>query len=230
MTHITLMKQLGELELKVDVELPKQGLTVFFGPSGSGKTSVINMLSGLLKPDAGYIKVGEHTLFDSNNKISIPPYQRRVGYIFQEARLFPHLTVSANLRYGYISNKQIRMDEVVSLLGIGKLLKRRPHHLSGGEKQRVAIGRALLSNPDVLLMDEPLSALDELRKEEIIPFIGRVRDEFFTPIIYVTHSMNEVKRLANNIVVMKHGKAVMNGSASEIIPALLADGGVEAAA
>ena len=118
----------------------------------------------------------------------------------------------------------------MTLLGIGDLLNRRPHHLSGGEKQRVAIGRALLTNPDVLLMDEPLSALDELRKEEIIPFIGRVRDEFFTPIIYVTHSMNEVQRLANNIVVMKRGKAVMNGSASDIIPSLKANNIVEAAA
>ncbi|MBE90621.1 MAG: molybdenum ABC transporter ATP-binding protein [Rhodospirillaceae bacterium] len=220
MTQIKLTKQLGALKLAVDVELPPQGLTVFFGPSGSGKTSVVNLMSGLMKPDAGYIKVGDHVLFDSEKKFSVPPFKRRIGYIFQEARLFPHLTVRANLNYGYSDGLQIRFDEVVELLGIEHLLARRPHHLSGGEKQRVAIGRSLLTNPNLLLMDEPLSALDELRKEEIIPFIIRVRDEFFTPIIYVTHAMKEVERLANTIVVMKNGEATHHGPQSEILPVL----------
>ncbi len=220
MISIKLDRILGPIHLKVDVELPDQGLTVFFGPSGSGKTSVINILAGLMNPDSGFIKVHDSVLFDSDKKFSMPIYQRRVGYIFQESRLFPHFTVKANLNYGYRQGKQINFDEVVELLGIGHLLNRRPHHLSGGEKQRVAIGRALLTNPDLLLMDEPLSALDELRKEEIIPFIVRIRDEFFTPIVYVTHSRSEVERLANNVVIMKNGLSTHDGSISEILPIL----------
>jgi molybdate transport system ATP-binding protein len=220
MISISLDKVLGGIHLKVAVELPNSGLTVFFGPSGSGKTSVINLLAGLMKPDKGFIKVHDRVLFDSEKRINVPPYDRRLGYIFQESRLFPHLTVSSNLRYGYQEGKQITFDEVVELLGIGHLLKRRPHHLSGGEKQRVAIGRALLTNPDLLLMDEPLSALDELRKEEIIPFIKRVRDEFYTPIVYVTHSTHEVERLANMVVRMKNGEVHSFGSVEEVLPNL----------
>jgi molybdate transport system ATP-binding protein len=140
-------------------------------------------------------------------------YERRIGYVFQEARLFPHLTVRSNLRYGHNPDGQIRMDEVVDLLGIAQVLDRRPHYLSGGEKQRVAIGRALLTNPHLLLMDEPLSALDEARKSEIIPFIERVRDEFQTPIFYVTHSRSEVAKLANYVVVLADGRAVASCNA-----------------
>ncbi len=220
MISIILDKVLGGIHLKVDVELPNSGVTVFFGPSGSGKTSVINLLSGMMRPDKGFIKIHDRVLFDSEKRISVPPYERRMGYIFQESRLFPHLTVTGNLRYGYREGGQIVFDEVVELLGVGHLLKRRPHHLSGGEKQRVAIGRALLTNPDLLLMDEPLSALDELRKEEIIPFIKRIRDEFYTPIVYVTHSTQEVERLANNVVVMKNGVVTAFGHVDEILPAL----------
>lgn len=220
MISIILDKVLGGIHLKVDVELPNSGVTVFFGPSGSGKTSVINLLSGMMRPDKGFIKIHDRILFDSEKRISVPPYERRMGYIFQESRLFPHLTVTSNLRYGYREGGQIVFDEVVELLGVGHLLKRRPHHLSGGEKQRVAIGRALLTNPDLLLMDEPLSALDELRKEEIIPFIKRIRDEFYTPIVYVTHSTHEVERLANNVVVMKNGVVTAFGPVGEILPTL----------
>ena len=220
MISIILDKVLGGIHLKVDVELPNSGVTVFFGPSGSGKTSVINLLSGMMRPDKGFIRIHDRVLFDSEKRISVPPYERRMGYIFQESRLFPHLTVTSNLRYGYREGGQIVFDEVVELLGVGHLLKRRPHHLSGGEKQRVAIGRALLTNPDLLLMDEPLSALDELRKEEIIPFIKRIRDEFYTPIVYVTHSTHEVERLANNVVVMKNGVVTAFGPVGEILPTL----------
>lgn len=220
MISIILDKVLGGIHLKVDVELPNSGVTVFFGPSGSGKTSVINLLSGMMRPDKGFIRIHDRVLFDSEKRISVPPYERRMGYIFQESRLFPHLTVTSNLRYGYREGGQIVFDEVVELLGVGHLLKRRPHHLSGGEKQRVAIGRALLTNPDLLLMDEPLSALDELRKEEIIPFIKRIRDEFYTPIVYVTHSTHEVERLANNVVVMKNGAVTAIGPVGEILPTL----------
>lgn len=217
MISIALEKVLGGINLNVDVELPNNGLTVFFGPSGSGKTSVVNLLAGLMTPDKGLIKIQDRVIFDSENRISVPPYARRMGYIFQESRLFPHLTVNSNLRYGYRDGHQIRFDEVVELLGIGHLLKRRPHHLSGGEKQRVAIGRALLTNPDLLLMDEPLSALDELRKAEIIPFIKRVRDEFYTPIVYVTHSTHEVESLANTVVMMKNGAVTRFGEAADVM-------------
>jgi molybdate transport system ATP-binding protein len=220
MISINLDRKLGGIHLKVDVELPNTGLTVFFGPSGSGKTSVINLLAGLMQPDKGFIRVHDRVLFDSERRISMPPHRRRIGYIFQESRLFPHLSVASNLRYGYREGRQIAFDEIVELLGIGPLLRRRPHHLSGGEKQRVAIGRALLTNPDLLLMDEPLSALDELRKEEIIPFIKRIRDEFFTPIVYVTHSSHEVERLANHVVMMKNGNVTAFGEAAEILPVL----------
>ena len=220
MISIALDRVLGDLHLKVDIEVPNSGLTVFFGPSGSGKTSVVNMLAGLMAPDKGLIKVHDRVLYSSEARISLPPHARRIGYIFQESRLFPHLTVAGNLRYGYRAGHQITLDEVIELLGIGHLLRRRPHHLSGGEKQRVAIGRALLTNPDLLLMDEPLSALDELRKEEIIPFIKRVRDEFYTPIVYVTHSTTEVERLANNVVMMKTGAVAAFGSMEEVLPLL----------
>lgn len=216
MLNMRMKKKLGEVDFDIDVSVPPVGLTIFFGPSGSGKSSVVNMLSGLMKPDDGYIDLNGRVIFDKRNRINVPTHARNVGYVFQDSLLFPHISVKRNLRYGYRKDKQIRMDEVVDLLGIGALLNRRPHHLSGGERQRVAIGRALLTNPDLLLMDEPLSALDENRKSEIMPFVERVRDEFETPIIYVTHSTDEVKRLATTVIKMKEGKVEKTGSAAQI--------------
>lgn len=214
MIKIRAVRKLAKISLDVDLTLPDRGLTAVFGRSGSGKTTLINILSGLMDPDEGSISINDTVLYDSKRRTKLPVHERRIGYVFQEARLFPHLTVRSNLRYGYQPNGQIRMDEVVSLLGIGQVLDRRPHYLSGGERQRVAIGRALLTNPHLLLMDEPLSALDEIRKNEIIPFIERVRDEFQTPIFYVTHSKAEVVRLANYLVVLADGKVVGSGPTS----------------
>ena len=167
------------------------------GHSGAGKTSVLHAIAGLVTPREGRIEVDGRCLFDSVRGIDLPPHQRHVGYVFQDTRLFPHLDVRRNLRYGRRTNDQagFAFDDVVALLGIGALLKRRTANLSGGEAQRVALGRALLSQPRILLLDEPLSSLDHARREELIPYLQRVRDETALPIIYVSHSADEVKRL-----------------------------------
>ena len=180
------------------------GLTALFGPSGAGKTSVLNMVAGLLRPDSGRIAVSGEALFDSAAAIDVAPERRRAGYIFQQARLFPHLRVRANLLYGHRAGlaEDLRIDlaRTVEFLGIGHLLDRWPRTLSGGEAQRVAIGRALLSNPRFLLMDEPLASLDRPRREEIMKVIERLRDDLQLPILYVSHDRNEVERLAGRIV------------------------------
>jgi len=167
------------------------------GHSGAGKTSVLHAIAGLLTPREGRIEVDGRCLFDRAQGIDLPPHQRHVGYVFQDTRLFPHLDVRRNLRYGRRTNDQtgFAFDDVVALLGIGGLLKRRTAHLSGGEAQRVALGRALLSQPRILLLDEPLSSLDHARREELIPYLQRVRDETALPIVYVSHSVDEVMRL-----------------------------------
>lgn len=168
------------------------------GHSGAGKTSLLNAIAGLVTPKRGRIDVDGRVLFDSVEGIDVAIHRRRVGYVFQDARLFPHLTVRANLLYGRRQDhRRFRLDDVVGLLGIENLLARRPENLSGGEAQRVAIGRALLSQPGILLFDEPLSALDRARREELIGFIQRVRDESGLPMIYVSHSLDEVRRLAD---------------------------------
>lgn len=180
------------------------GLVALFGPSGTGKTSILNMVAGLLKPDGGRIAVAGDMLFDSANGIDLPPERRRAGYVFQDGRLFPHQRVRANLVYGERlvkpERRWIKFDEVVSFLGIAHLLDRWPGTLSGGEAQRVAIGRALLSAPRCLLMDEPLSSLDAARREEIMQVIERMRDELCLPILYVSHDRAEVERLATQII------------------------------
>ena len=180
------------------------GVTALFGHSGVGKTTVLNMIAGLLKPDEGHIIIGGETLFDKHK--NLPPEQRRCGYIFQDGRLFPHLSVRANLLYGAKrvtpENALMGFDDCIAFLGIGDLLERRPLTLSGGEAQRVAIGRALLSGPRFLAMDEPLSSLDAARREEIMRVIERIRDELKLPILYVSHDRAEVERLAGNIVTM----------------------------
>lgn len=199
-------------------------LTAFFGASGSGKTTLINLISGLMTPDQGTISINGQTVVDRERGILVPPHRRRIGYVFQDARLFPHMTVSQNLRYGkWFSPSRQRyanFDHIIELLGIGALLERRPAHLSGGEKQRVAIGRALLSSPRLLLMDEPLAALDESRKAEIMPYIEQLRDETKIPIVYVSHAMGEVTRLASDIVVMQSGKIRASGPLGEVLASL----------
>lgn len=183
------------------------GVTALFGPSGCGKTSTINAIAGLLRPDMGQIAIDGRVLFDHTSRINLPPQARRIGYVFQDARLFPHMTVEANLRYPSRFNRGATRDfsRVVELLDIGPLLRRRPGGLSGGETQRTAIGRALLSDPTLLVMDEPLAALDDARKEEILPWLERLRDEVKLPIIYVTHSTAEILRLATTLVLMDRG-------------------------
>jgi molybdate transport system ATP-binding protein len=196
-------------------------LTAFFGQSGSGKTSLVNVIGGLIRPDRGRVAVDATTLTDTAAGIFVPTHRRRVGYVFQEGRLFPHLTVRQNLLFGRWfrppRERKIELETVVDLLGIGHLLHRRPGALSGGEKQRVAIGRALLASPRLLLMDEPLAALDEERKAEILPFIERLRDEAEVPIIYVSHSLAEVSRLADSIVVLRNGRMVASGDPAEVL-------------
>lgn len=220
MLEVDLHHRLGGFTLAARFVAPA-GITVLFGRSGSGKTTIVNALAGLLRPEAGRIAVGERVLLDTAAGVWQPAHRRRVGYIFQEGRLFPHLTVSQNLRYGaWLAPRhapRVPFDKVVELLGIGALLSRRPGALSGGEKQRVAIGRALLAAPRLLLADEPLAALDAPRKAEILPLFERLRDEFAVPILYVSHSAAEVARLATTVVALEAGRVVQQGPAAEVL-------------
>jgi len=200
------------------------GLVALFGRSGSGKTSIINIIAGLVRPERGRVTIDGTVLVDTEGGLFVPRHRRRVGYVFQEGRLFPHLTVRQNLLYGRWFAPQTKrgddLDRVVNLLGIAGLLDRRPGRLSGGEKQRVAVGRALLADPRVLLMDEPLASLDETRKAEILPYIERLRDQSKIPIIYVSHSIAEVARLATTVVLLSEGKVAAVGPTSEIMQRL----------
>lgn len=195
------------------------GLTALFGQSGSGKTTIVNAVAGLMRPQQGRIEADGLILSDSHSGRFLPPHRRGIGYVFQEARLFPHLTVRQNLLYGrwFSGRDGADLSRIVDLLGIGHLLKRRPAALSGGERQRVAIGRAILSNPRFLLMDEPLAALDDSRKAEILPYLERLRDEAGLPILYVSHSAPEVARLATTIVLIGDGRVVAAGPAARIL-------------
>jgi molybdate transport system ATP-binding protein len=196
------------------------GITAVFGASGCGKTTLVNVIAGLIRPDFARINVGDTVLVDTARGIDLPPHRRRIGYVFQEARLFPHLTVESNLAYGeWFTPKAERYAaraQILDLLGIAHLLKRRPRDLSGGEKQRVAIGRALLASPRLLLMDEPLASLDAARKAEIMPYLERLRDEVKIPIVYVSHSVAEVMRLASDVAVLSQGRLAAFGPAAEI--------------
>ena len=220
---VDIRHRLGAFELDAAFESSGR-LTALFGPSGSGKTSLINLIGGLIRPDKGRIAADGRVLVDTGTGTFLPKHKRRIGYVFQDARLFPHMTVSQNLRYGrFFSPKSERyadMGAVVELLGIGGLLDRRPNLLSGGEKQRVAIGRALIASPQLILMDEPLASLDEARKAEIMPYIERLRDETKIPIVYVSHSISEVARLASDVVVLAAGKVTASGSTREIMQRL----------
>lgn len=206
MLHIDVKKQLGTLPLEAHLDIPSQGVTALFGLSGSGKSSLINLVSGLINPDEGVIALNDRELFNSVENSCVPINQRNIGYVFQDARLFPHYTVNGNLRYGMKNTSKDEFNYIVELLGIGHLLKRYPITLSGGEKQRVAIGRALLTDPEILLMDEPLSALDLPRKRELMNYLERLSKEISIPILYVTHSLDELLRLAERVVLLTNGK------------------------
>jgi len=197
------------------------GLTALFGRSGAGKTSIVNAIAGLIRPERGRVVIDGEVLTDTGGGIFVPKHRRRIGYVFQEGRLFPHMTVRQNLLYGAWFARGRRsgaeFDQIVGLLGIDRLLPRRPAGLSGGEKQRVAIGRALLARPRLLVMDEPLASLDEGRKAEILPYIERLRDETRVPIVYVSHSIVEVTRLATTLVIVSEGRVAASGPTAEIM-------------
>ncbi len=199
-------------------------LTALFGPSGSGKTTLVNLIGGLIRPEHGRIAIGGRTLVDTDQRLFTPAHKRRIGYVFQDARLFPHLSVRQNLLYGrWFTPPAERTGDVgriIEMLGLDHLLERKPSFLSGGEKQRVAIGRALLASPSLLLMDESLASLDDARKAEIMPYIERLRDETETPIVYVSHSIAEVSRLATDIVVLAGGRVTAAGPAGAIMQRL----------
>ena len=214
MLRVDVSKQLGEFSL-VATFTSEGRVTGLFGESGAGKTSLINMIAGLLRPDRGTITIDGETLDDTSARIHVPAYRRRIGYVFQEARLFPHLDVAANLDYGRRMNRladdPAQRQRITDLLDIGNLLDRRPGKLSGGERQRVALGRALLSKPRLLLLDEPLGALDEERKLEILPYLVRLRDEAHVPMVYVSHDAAELRQLATQIVMLRRGRVTSFG-------------------
>lgn len=216
---VRLCHRLGDFRLDAAFEAPA-GVTALFGRSGSGKTTIVNAVAGLLRPDAGRIATEDAVLVDSDRGILVPPHRRRVGYVFQDARLFPHLSVGRNLTYGRAFARDAGGPDpahIAALLGISDLLARRPGALSGGERQRVALGRAILSNPRLLLMDEPLAALDEARKAEILPYLERLRDEIGLPILYVSHSVAEIARLATTVVLIDAGRVTATGPAVAIL-------------
>ncbi len=220
MLEITLKKRQGAFDVDVDIRTGS-GVTALFGRSGAGKTSVVAMVAGLRHPDSGRIVAGGRVLYDSATRLDLPPERRRVGYVFQDSRLFPHLSVLGNLTYGQklvpAAERYVDLEQVVDLLGIASLLDRRPASLSGGEKQRVAIGRALLTSPSLLLMDEPLASLDGARKAEVLPFIARLPRELSVPILYVSHSLDEVLKLADHLVLLDAGRVAASGSVEAVM-------------
>jgi len=216
MLELDFSQQLGDLTLQVTQNLPAQGITAIFGLSGAGKTSLINAIGGLTKPETGRIALNNRPLFDADKGICLPPEKRRIGYVFQDARLFPHYRVQGNLQYGMAASMRGQFDSIVALLGIGPLLNRFPLTLSGGEKQRVAIGRALLTAPEILLMDEPLAALDLPRNRELMPYLETLAKEVNIPILYVTHSLDEILRLAEKVLVLDNGSVLAMGDLEEV--------------
>ncbi len=209
MLRVDVKKQLGEFSLEASFESAGR-VTGLFGASGAGKTSLVNMIAGLLRPDRGTIAVDGETLDDTEKGIHVPAWRRRIGYVFQDARLFPHLDVRQNLDYGRrmtgLAHDPEQQKRVTDLLDIGHLLDRRPGKLSGGERQRVALGRALLAKPRLLLLDEPLGALDESRRAEILPYLVKLRDEARIPMVYVSHDAAEMRQLATQIVLLQRGR------------------------
>ena len=214
MLAVNVEKRLGEFSIAAKFETTS-GITALFGPSGAGKTSIITLIAGLVKPDRGRIVLGDNVLFDGAMRTNVPAHRRRIGYVFQEGRLFPHLSVAQNLDYGRRMSKlppdPDERERIVALLDIGHLLPRRPGRLSGGERQRVAVGRALLTRPRLLLLDEPLASLDRARKLEILPYLARLRDEAKVPMIYVSHQAGEIQRLASQVVRIEDGRVAGAG-------------------
>jgi molybdate transport system ATP-binding protein len=215
---VALRHRFRSVQMDIAFEVPSPGVTVLFGPSGSGKSTVINAAAGLLRPDTCRIEVDGRVFADTRSGIWLPPERRRAGLVFQDSRLFPHMSVATNLRFGMrrVGPGAVGFDEIVELLGIWSLLDRRPHTLSGGERQRVAIGRALLARPHLLLMDEPLASLDSARKAEILPYLIRLKTSLKLPVLYVTHALDEIVRLADSLVLLDGGHVVGFGSVSEV--------------
>lgn len=209
-------QQLGDLSMVINTELASDRITAVFGLSGAGKTSFINVIGGLTKPQKGRIELNGHTLVNIEKRICLPPEKRKIGYVFQDARLFPHYRIRGNLRYGMARGMEDQFDSIVELLGIGHLLNRLPMTLSGGEKQRVAIGRALLTAPDILLMDEPLASLDLPRKRELLPYLEKMAQDISIPILYVSHSLDEILRLAEDVVILEKGRILAQGPLEEV--------------
>jgi molybdate transport system ATP-binding protein len=209
MLSVDVEKRLGDFSLAARFEAAG-GATALFGPSGAGKTTLVNMIAGLVTPDRGRIVIDDTVLFDSTAGVNAPAHRRRIGYVFQEGRLFPHMTVARNLDYGRrmsrLPAEAAEADRVIDLLDIRPLLERRPGKLSGGERQRVAVGRALLMRPRLLLLDEPLASLDSRRKSEILPYLERLRDEAHVPMVYVSHNAAEVRRIATSVVWLSDGR------------------------
>ncbi len=218
---VNITKVFDSFRLETQFEVEEGSITAIFGKSGAGKTSTINAIAGLTRPDVGVIQIGNTTLFDQHLRINLPIYKRQIGYVFQDDRLFPHMTVQNNLIYGIPKNRDVanslNLTDITELLELAPLLERRPRTLSGGEKQRVAIGRALLSNPKLLLMDEPLASIDVQHRFEILPFIQRVREKTGITIIYVTHALEEVIFIADQIILLSEGQVTAQGTVEEIM-------------
>jgi molybdate transport system ATP-binding protein len=218
--HARFILNYGNFKLDVDLHLPGTGITVLFGPSGSGKTTLLRCIAGLQHAPQGFLEINGNKWQDSEHKLFLPTHKRSLGYVFQEANLFPHLTVRDNLHYGLKRIRQnpgnVKLEYAIELLGIAHLMQRMPDRLSGGERQRVAIARALALNPELLLMDEPLASLDFNRKQEILPFLSQLHQQLAIPVVYVTHSQQEVAQLADTLVIMEDGRVLASGSLTEM--------------
>lgn len=225
--EVRIRHRLGDFTLDVAFSGAAGGVTALFGPSGSGKTSIVHALAGLMRPQQGRIALEGHVVLDTEAGLFVPPEKRRAGLVFQDARLFPHMTVERNLLFGWRRNGRragnAEIARIVGLLGLDHLLQRAPRNLSGGEKSRVALGRALLASPDVLLLDEPLASLDAARRAEILPWLERLRDIAKIPIFYVSHSLDEVARLADHVVLLEEGRVMGEGSVFEVLTGLGAE-------
>jgi molybdate transport system ATP-binding protein len=219
MLSVSVKKRRGSFSLDACFELPTPGVVALFGRSGCGKSTLVNAIAGLLDADAGRVALDDVVLLDSEQRLYVPPERRRIGYVFQDARLFPHMSVAANLKYGERrapAQRFVTLDVVAGLLDLGSLMHRRTHQLSGGERQRVAIGRALLSQPRLLLLDEPLASLDAARRDEVLPYLETLRDQLAVPMVYVSHNFDEVLRLATHVVLMDAGKTIAQGGIDEM--------------
>ena len=219
MLSVAVKKRRGAFSLEAAFELPTPGVVALFGRSGSGKSTLVNVIAGLLDADTGRVTLDDVVLLDTERQVTVAPERRRIGYVFQDARLFPHMNVAANLKYGEkraAAHRFINLDTVAGLLDLGALMQRRTHQLSGGEKQRVAIGRALLSQPNLLLLDEPLASLDAARREEVLPYLEILRDQLAVPMVYVSHNFDEVLRLATHVVLMQDGKTIAQGGVGDM--------------